>query len=64
MPGTGDPEIATPDRQAKQQELVRAAEKLPGVAEALDVYARATEGRPQVSAMPPRVRHATGGNAG
>lgn len=50
------------ERQVKQAELVQEGKKLPGVAEALEVYSKASRGNAGPVVPVPKVRHATGGN--
>ena len=52
------------ENQAAQQELVRRARALPGVAELLEVYGKLSAyTNVMVNVQPSQVRNATGGNA-
>lgn len=53
------------DNQAAQRELVDRARRLPGVAEAMDVYERLVPyAQPYANVQPSQLRNATGGNVG
>ena len=57
-------EQETSERQTAQEELVKEAEKQPGVAEAMAAYrAFAPYTAAPVAAEPPTTSYATGGNA-
>lgn len=51
------------DNQVTQKELVDRARRLPGVAEAMDVYERLVPyAQPYANVQPSQLRNATGGN--
>lgn len=53
----------TGDNQLEQESLVEQARKIPGVAEAIDVYSRVAPYAGQVAYFPAvQIRNATGGN--
>jgi hypothetical protein len=51
------------DNQAAQQELVKQARALPGVADVVDLYGRLSAYTQFVNVQPSQMRNATGGNA-
>lgn len=51
------------DNQAAQQELVKQARTLPGVADVVDLYGRLIPYTQFVNVQPSQTRNATGGNA-
>lgn len=53
----------TSGRQAAQRELVERGQKIPGVAEAIEVYGKLERyAGVRIGQAVPRIRHATGGN--
>ena len=51
------------NNQAAQQELVKRARALPGVADVIDLYGHLSAYTRLVNIQPSQVRNATGGNA-
>ena len=49
--------------QAAQQEMIKQARALPGVAEVVDLYGRLSTYTQFINVQPSRVLNATGGNA-
>lgn len=54
---------STSERQDTQRELVESGLRLPGVAEAMDVYGSAQRHSPSVSQAAPTLHYATGANS-
>lgn len=64
MPDVSESPKTPSESQATQEELVRQARSLPGVAEVLEVYGKLSAYTSvMINVQPSQVRNATGGNA-